>query len=717
MIFEDLEIVWREEGSRAAHTIDDEALRRIVVERARDYRKRILLRDISEIGIETLLVVILLGVVLWAVLSAGGSFSPQSAGLMLAAIGYAVVASFRLVSRLCQTKREEKFDDSIQGNLQRLVANADYQIRRQRKFIWWYLLPIAPGIILLTASAVDAGPIVPWIFGTFMCLIFGIIYWGQRIGLRKELIPQKKELESFLAGLEKSGGARVEIRPTSPDASAMGGEKKMRIFFSVAVVAVCFGLVGWLMFALFQPLDEPRAPKFDDISAFGESDIARIDAWLQELVERSEYPSLSVVIVRGGEIVYQCSLGFENTWAGRKATTSTAYHVASVTKAFTASLAALLHDRGVVDLDQPVAKYLPADVSISTRPELGATITLRQLASHTSGLPRGIPGRVQSVEGRYQLEPQRLYELLGKVRLEFNPGTDDLYSNLGFGLLGHALELAADKPLNQLLQELLCDPLHLDRTTMHVDDKLPVATGYSTPPPLPEGHSYRRRLAGSGGLVTSAGDLAKFLAAHMTPGLFTSDMLTLLHIETKLADGSEINRALGWSIDTRNPIGRILSKNGGRNNCSAWIGFAPEHGVGVAVLTNIGEPDVDPIGRWLLERSVPGGSRPATKHGFAKVAPYTGVRWENDRPTVRVRGRWSQLVSIDAIPIDHIMEHARKEFGTLARKRFAEDLPELLSSMGHDPDWNVTLGLGTRDGQIEHVEIRMTEENRHLVRE
>jgi CubicO group peptidase (beta-lactamase class C family) len=315
------------------------------------------------------------------------------------------------------------------------------------------------------------------------------------------------------------------------------------------------------------------------------------------------------------------------------------------------------------------------------------------------------------------LEPERLYDHLANVKFAYDPGTDDLYSNLGFGLLGHALELAADKPLNQLLQELLCDPLNLERTAFHVDDKLDVATGYTTPLQRPKAASYRRRLAGSGGLVTTVGDLSKFLAAHMKPGLFTSEMLAQLHTETKLADGSEINRALGWSIDTSNPTGRILSKNGGRDNCSAWIGFAPEHGVGVAVIANVGEPDVDPIGRWLLERSVPGGSRPATKHGYAKAAPYTGVRWENDRPVVQVQDRWSPLVSIDGIPIERIMEFAQKEFGGLARKRFAEDLVELLSNMGHEPEWKVTLGLETKDGQVEQLEIRMTEHNRALVRE
>jgi CubicO group peptidase (beta-lactamase class C family) len=716
MIFEGLEIIWRETGSQPSHPVNDEALRRIVLERARNYRRKILRRNVSEIATNALVVGLLLGVGLWSGARNGWSFSLDSAPMVLMAIGYTFVSACIFASRQRQKKREAKFDDSIHGNLRKLIANTDYQIRLKSKFIWWYLLPIVPGFILLAVANAKSGPVVPWIFGVFFSLIFGIIYWENRDGLRKELIPQKRELESLLAGLENRGQT-VELRPTSTDSNVVCGNRKVRWIISVAVTAVCFGAVGWLMFAIFMPPKEPRAPEFDDVSAFGERDIARIDVWLQEQVELSAYPSLSVAIVRDGQIVYQGVFGFENTWANRKATTNTAYHVASVTKAFTASLAVLLHEHGVIDLDQPVVKYLPKGVSISTKPELGATITLRQLASHTSGLPRGIPGRVQSVEGRYQLEPQRLYDLLADVTLDFDPGTDELYSNLGFGLLGHAIELATDKPLDQLLQEVLCDPLKLERTAFHVDAKFPVATGYSTPPQLPEGHSYRERMAGSGGLVTSAGDLAKFLAAQMKPGLFTREMLAQLHTPSMLSNGSMAGTALGWSVRSNEFVGRILKKNGGRNNASAWIGFAPDHGVGVAVVANCGAPDVDPIGYWLLERSVPGGRNPVTKYGYAKVSPFTGVRWENDRPIVRVQDRWSPLVSIDGIQIDRIMEFAQSEFGGKARMRLAEDLVELLSKMGHDPEWKVTLGLKKEDGRVEQMQIRMTEENRTLVRD
>ena len=106
-----------------------------------------------------------------------------------------------------------------------------------------------------------------------------------------------------------------------------------------------------------------------------------------------------------------------------------------------------------------------------------------------------------------------------------------------------------------------------------------------------------------------------------------------------------------------------------------------------------------------------------TKDGYAKVAPYTGVRWENGRPIVRVHDRWTPLVSIDGIPIDRIMDFANQEYGEIAHKRFAEDLVEVLSTMGHEPKWELTLGLESTSGQVEQLPIRMTEQNRKLAQE
>ena len=488
----------------------------------------------------------------------------------------------------------------------------------------------------------------------------------------------------------------------------------------IFVLAVFMGIMAVLAFGSFMSqagspwsatnAERPTEPEFGDVSAFTEAETATVDAWLQGQADRVGYPSLTAVVVRDGRTVHGRSFGFEDVKLSKPAILQTQYHVASVTKVFTASLAVMLQQQGVISLDDPVAKYLPASVKLSTTPDVGTTITLRQLASHTSG----VPGRVHSVDGWYDLEPQRLYDLLADVELETAPGTKKEYSNLGFGLLGHALERAAGKPFDRLLHEMICGPLNMTRTAIPTDDQLHPATGYDdSGRNVEKTHSVRERLAGSGGLVTSAEDLAKFLNAQMQPGVFTREMLKLLQTRTRLADGSVTGTALGWSLGIDMYIGNFLHKNGGRSNCSAWIGFSPKHKVGVAVLTNCGGPEVDQIGRWLLVRSVPDACKPVTKLGHSSVAPFSAVRWEQGRPVVRVDDQWWPLLSIDDISVDRIMDFANREYGEKSRDRFCEDIMEVLAKIGHiPPDWTVTLKLQSDDGQIRTQQVRLTTDNR-----
>jgi hypothetical protein len=104
---------------------------------------------------------------------------------------------------------------------------------------------------------------------------------------------------------------------------------------------------------------------------------------------------------------------------------------------------------------------------------------------------------------------------------------------------------------------------------------------------------------------------------------------------------------------------------------------------------------------------------------FSKVAPFTGVRWESgqEQPLVQVRGEWLRLTTIDGIPVEELMQKARDAFGEKARKRFAEDLPELLHAAGHQPGWTVTLMLDRGDGNGPvPFEEEMTEAKRQKVK-
>ena len=117
---------------------------------------------------------------------------------------------------------------------------------------------------------------------------------------------------------------------------------------------------------------------------------------------------------------------------------------------------------------------------------------------------------------------------------------------------------------------------------------------------------------------------------------------------------------------------------------------------------------------------------PEVEEVFAKVAPFTGVRWggddearpDFDQPTVRVRGEWFRLTAVDGIPIEELMKTARRHFGDKARKRFTEDLVELLAAADHDLEWTVTLMLDANDGKgSQPFEEKMTYAKRNAAGE
>lgn len=410
------------------------------------------------------------------------------------------------------------------------------------------------------------------------------------------------------------------------------------------------------------------------------------------------------------------------------------FEIGSITKVFTGILLAKRVESGVVNLDDRVADLLPEGWSLS---ESARDITLRHLTTHTSGIPRlpaNLLGFTDVFKNLFGGDPYRAYtekqfrEALASVDLEFESGTDRLYSNFAVGLLGFVLATQKGSDYETLLKSELCDPLGMPRTAItneawHHDQFAPGyrATLKVGPAMLALGSSQwllPNHLAGAGAIRSTGSDMLRFLKANM--GLIPTPLDAAIQLSHQEIYKEDDHRAMGmnWIRAFEGDLSQnILWHNGGTGGYRSYLGFTEDLRFGVVVLTNTSH-SVDGLGERILKTLVRKNTdlKPATKDGFAKVAPFTGVHWENDRPIVRVEGRWTPLVSIDGIPIERIMDFAREEFGDRARKRFAEDLVELLSKMSHEPGWEVTLGLQAEDGQVEELELTMTEENRDRVR-
>ena len=223
------------------------------------------------------------------------------------------------------------------------------------------------------------------------------------------------------------------------------------------------------------------------------------------------------------------------------------FEIGSVTKVFTALLLADMVRRGEVALDDPVAKYLPAEVKVPTR--AGRSITLLDLATHTSALPR-LPDNFQPKDptnpyADYSVE--QLYQFISSYQLTRDIGATFEYSNLGAGLLGHALARRAAMDYETLMRSRVLAPLGMSSTAIALSPELQSR--------LTAGHDAQLRtvpnwdlptLAGAGALRSTANDLLAFLAVlGQSESSLASAMTATLTVRRPVgAAGSDI--ALGW---------------------------------------------------------------------------------------------------------------------------------------------------------------------------
>ena len=324
---------------------------------------------------------------------------------------------FTLVYRTRHKQKLSEPNESLRQCTENSLTEVDAQMWWLSNVLWWYILPFAVSIMAFFVHTFWQLSGAWWEFlisvsgsGLFLFVLYSSIYRLSQRAVRDRIEPRRQNLLKLVACLEDETTlqdpddiihlATVLADPARNHSENQGLPTKsllarQAIGWTTFLVILgglylCADILGGRGDSLLGAVDSPRAPEFDDVSAFDEADLTLVDKWLEQQTELCKYPSLGVAVVRDGEIVYQGVFGFEDIKSGKEATLQTQYNVASVTNVFTASLAVMLHEQGLVDLDQPVVKYLPDNVSISTTPKLGATITLRQLASHTSGLHRAV---------------------------------------------------------------------------------------------------------------------------------------------------------------------------------------------------------------------------------------------------------------------------------------------------------------------------------------
>lgn len=312
-------------------------------------------------------------------------------------------------------------------------------------------------------------------------------------------------------------------------------------------------------------------------------------------------PSLSIIIVKGDEIVHIGTYGFADVENQIEVNPTTPYYIASTTKSFTGTLAQILHDENVLNLNASITSYKP--IKNFDNKMLFEGVTLRDLLSHSSGLSNGYLVWRNGTSGQY--EHQQLIDILENYTSDLGNNKEFKYDNLGYNIFDLILQEEFGLDWKELLAEKIFDPLEMKATTAYYNKAIngkihPVQSyiciGDSTQPVLANSRKDEKTMQAAGGLYSSIEDIGNWLIFNIENGkykghsIYDPDMLERVRtsyseVNKKGTIFTEVGYGLGWHISKYRDQ-NVLYHNGGFLGNSAKISFMPDKEIGVAVFAN-----------------------------------------------------------------------------------------------------------------------------------
>jgi CubicO group peptidase (beta-lactamase class C family)/D-alanyl-D-alanine dipeptidase len=319
-----------------------------------------------------------------------------------------------------------------------------------------------------------------------------------------------------------------------------------------------------------------------------EAAVKRLDAFIRRQVADKKLPALSIALVDDQKVVWARGYGHADPGKKLRATADTVYRVGSVSKLFTDLAVMQLVERGALDLDSPVTKYLP-----DFKPEdpFDKEITLRQLMSHRSGLVREPP------VGNY-FDPdtpslEKTVRSLNRTRLVYEPGKKTKYSNAGIAVVGLALEQTQKQAFPRYLQRKLLDPLGMKTSAFEPDPEVTrhlsravMWTYHGREFPAP---TFELGMAPAGSLYSSANDLARFLMMLFAGGkagdevILRRETLEKMWVPQFARKGEKSGFGIGFSV-TRWEGRRRVGHGGAIYGFATDLSALPDDKLGVVVI-------------------------------------------------------------------------------------------------------------------------------------
>jgi serine beta-lactamase-like protein LACTB len=302
-------------------------------------------------------------------------------------------------------------------------------------------------------------------------------------------------------------------------------------------------------------------------------------------------PGLSVAVAVDGEIVWAEGFGWSDVESRAPLTPRTRFRLGALSKPLTAVAAALLHDRGRLDLDAPVQRYVPA------YPGKQWTVTTRQLMGDVAGVHRIRGDNNDAMPVSHCASLDEAVAMLAEDPLLFEPGTQHRYSIWGWVLVSAVVQGAAGEPFARFMDRQVFEPLAMTRTLVSETEDLEVAHQGDRP-------DYSC-VAGAGAFVSTPTDLVRLGSAMLKPGLLKAETIAAFQTPTRLVSGAPTTYALGWTVSSVPLAGvpaRMVSHRGSPMGGTVSLLTFPDLGLAIAAAANVADANgVNPFARQVAE--------------------------------------------------------------------------------------------------------------------
>lgn len=417
--------------------------------------------------------------------------------------------------------------------------------------------------------------------------------------------------------------------------------------------------------------------------------VPKLDALYRDYAAAQHLPGMIYGVVVDGKLVHALALGTADLSTQTPVAADTRFRIASMSKSFTALAILKLRDAGKLSLEDPVEKYIPQFAAAGRLTKDSPPVTIRHLLKMAGGFPQDDPwGDRRLADTVAELESL----VAGGLSYSNPPGVTWEYSNLGYGLLGHIVTRVAGEPYQTYITREILHPLGMN-DTVYEFSQVPVdkfAPGYRWENEAwkPEPVLHDGAFGAMGGLVTTIGDFARYVAFHLDAWPPRDDADTgpvrratrrEMHrpaevisviADNKTLDGKPNPRVAGysyglsWNTDTRGVI--WVRHAGGLPGYGSEYRFLPDYGVGLIAFANLTYAPMTVINARAMEVLVDTAKAPP------RSLPPSPALVQRRAQLVTLIQDWASVGANDALAPNFFLDKSRDDWTATSRELLAK---------------------------------------------